>query len=271
MKPSRISSSRAFTLVEILISLGIVGFAMAGIMTLYWYVVQNDYIAEQRLGANDDVRYFTAQMIADARASNIVRIYPCFYSYTTANNIFPYTGVGANSTAVTASTTQVALGLTGDYVVFAGYNDPFIGYSGVGNVPAMYVNRLILYWVAPNINFPGETAMYRFDSNNTGGVLPWSNVTLGPTTSVMSSTVTFESLLPASTLANAQASWAHVVLNDVRGQAIDGNAGNTGQCFINWPSSNKSTASVLMHSIILHGNSAKRTTDTYNFTVTPGG
>jgi type II secretory pathway pseudopilin PulG len=290
MKPSR--PPRAFTLVEVLTALTICGFAMAGIMTLFFYVVQNNYIAEQRLAANDDVRYFTAQMIADARASNILRLYKSFYPYTTINNTFPFIGTtpgnftyngatynNANSTSVTPFTVdnpldsldQVPLGMTGDYVVFASYSDPFIGYTGIGNVQAMYVTRIILYWVAPNINFSNETAMYRFDSKNTNGVLPWNGVTLGPTTSVISSTTTLESLLPANTLANAQANWAHIVLNDIRGQAIDNISGNTGLNFINWQSTNRSNSSILMHALILHGNSAKRLTDTYNFTITPGG
>jgi prepilin-type N-terminal cleavage/methylation domain-containing protein len=282
MKTSRLLSSRAFTLLEVLIALTICGFVMDGLMKLYIYVLSNNYIAEQRLGANDDVRYFTQQMIMDARASNIVQLYPCFYGYTTANNAYPFTGAGADSTAVTPSTATVPLGQTGDYVVFLSYSDPYMGppvYNGIGNVPAMYVNRIILYWIAANRppfdgsspGIPAETAMYRFDSNNTGGVLPWSGVALGPTTSVLTTTVTVPSLLPAGTLTNAQANWAQVVLNDVRGLATDSIAGDIGYNFINWQNTNKTNASILMHSLILHGNASKRLTDTYNFTITPGG
>ncbi len=260
---------------------------MDGLMKLYIYVLSNNYIAEQRLGANDDVRYFTQQMIADARASNIVQLYPCFYNYTTGNNVYPFTGVGADSTAVTTSTVPVTLGLTGDYLVFLSYDDPYqvpTVYNGIGNVPAMGVNRVILYWVAPNRapfdgsspGIPAETAMYRFDSRNTGGVLPWSglNISNPPTGTplVMTGPVaTMPGLLPAGTLANAQAAWAQVVLNDVRGLATDSIAGNIGLNFINWQNTNKTNASILMHSLILHGNASKRLTDTYNFTITPGG
>jgi prepilin-type N-terminal cleavage/methylation domain-containing protein len=282
MKTPRLFSSRAFTLLEVLIALTISGFALAGIMTLYYYVLQNDYVAEQRLGANDDVRYFTGQMIADARASNIVRLYKSFYPYTTVQNYYPFTGTGGtNSTAVTPytpdnpldSSDQVPLGGAGDYIVFISYSDPFQSYPTT-TIQPMYINRLILYWIAPNVNFSGETAMYRFDSKNlaAGAALPWTGgVILGSSTSVPSSTVSLESLLPANTLANAQASWAQIVINDVRGQATDSIQGNIGLNFINWPSTNKSNASVLMHSLILHGNASKRLTDTYNFTITPGG
>jgi prepilin-type N-terminal cleavage/methylation domain-containing protein len=282
MKTLRLFSCRAFTLMEVLIALTICGFVMDGLMKLYFFVLSNDYIAEQRLGANDDVRYFTQQMISDARASNIVQLYPCFYSYTSANNVFPFTGAGADSTPVTYSTTPVALGQTGDFLVFLSYNDPFIGppaYTGIGPVPPMGVNRIILYWIAPNRapfdgsipGTPAETAMYRYDSRNTGGVLPWNGLNIGTTPVVLSTAGSLPAILPAGTLANAQANWAQIVINDVRGQATDSIAGDIGLNFINWQNTNKTNASILMHSLILHGNASKRLTDTYNFTITPGG
>lgn len=301
MKTSRLFSPRAFTLVEVLFALTISGFALAAVMTLFLYVSLNNYIGEQRLGANDDVRYFTAQMIADARASNIVRVYQAFYPYTTVNNQYPFTGTtqggvtyngstftNNSSTSVTPFTVdnpldsndQVATGRTGDYLVMVSYSDPFIGppvYNGTGNVPAMYVNRLILYWVAPNVNFPGEYAIYRFDSNNlaAGAALPWAGgVVLGSGTSVISATTSLESLLPTppGSWPAAGYSWAQVVVNDVRGLATDSLLGNSiGQIFINFQSTSKANASVLMHALILHGNASKRLTDTYNFTITPGG
>jgi type II secretory pathway pseudopilin PulG len=302
MKPTRICSCRAFTLVEAMIATTICGFVMAGIMTLYIYALQNNFVSEQRLLANDDVRTFTETMVKNARASNSLVLYQSYYPYTPANNTYPFTGTMA--TAVTpfqpqtpSNTTtldvndEIPPGNAGDYLVFISYTDPFITYApaaGANPLPAIpptQVSRLIMYWVAPNNNFPGQYAVYMFDTGIATAAAPittpW-NVVLPATLSTPSA---LEGLLPTPPAAWTAASaplGSIVVLNDVRGligyipatfnafdvittPAVPG----LGLNFINY--SNKQNTSILMRTLILHGNAAKRVTDTYNFTITPGG
>jgi hypothetical protein len=103
--------------------------------------------------------------------------------------------------------------------------------------------------------------MYRFDTDDSRGsgstwTTPWGltlPVSLTGGTSV-------ESLLPAATLAWATHSSHHIVVNDLTGLSAGGLA------FINFQN-----RSVLVRLKILHGNQAKRVTNTYNFTVTPRG
>jgi prepilin-type N-terminal cleavage/methylation domain-containing protein len=323
MKPSRFSSRRAFTLVEMLIAITVFGFASAGIMTLYLYTIQNNFISEQRLLANDDVRLFTEGVIKNARASNYILLYQSFYPYTTWNDTYPFTGntVGAfndaNSTAATpywypGTTTladpnyltgpldvgdEVPAGNTGDFLVFVSYTDPFFGYVNTGTTPpppigganGVQVSRLILYWIAPNYVYngaggqPAQDAIYMYDSgiasSATTITLPWNNTLTLPAT--LSSTATIESLLPNYTLAQANTNyqgktggvqWALIALNDIRGLVgynPTTNSGGQGFNFVNY--TNKQNSSMLMRTLILNGNAAKRVTDTYNFTITPGG
>ncbi|HXC01052.1 MAG TPA: prepilin-type N-terminal cleavage/methylation domain-containing protein [Opitutaceae bacterium] len=295
MKTSRLSFRHAFTLLEVLIALTISGFVMAGIMTLFYYTLENNYVGEQRLLANNDVRFFTEKMISNARASNVMRLYKSFYIYNSgpANNVFPFTGtLGGTTTPYWTDTPldindEVPLGQTGDFLVLVSYfgskaaTDPFLNYvsnSNPGNIISnvgLPVSRLILYWVAPNTAFPGENAMYMFDSNLTNGVLPWNGVNLAAQGTYLSTTSALEALLPNNTATNATtyyqgtiyngANWAQIVLNDVRGLSADGSGLN----FTNYTTT--AYTSVLMKSLILHGNAAKRVTDTYDFTITPGG
>jgi hypothetical protein len=266
------------------------GFAMAGIMTLFLFTLQNNYIAEQRSLANDDVRFFTEKLVANARASNILVLYKSLYPYTPANNTFPFTGTMAaqinpdiNNSGTIDQNDRITPGTvgtgggTGDYLVFISYSDPFPAYIPNGSaMPPVTVTRLVLYWVAPNRDVPGENAMYMFDSNNTNGVLPWSGTNL--TTAAISlgtaaGSVSLESILPPFTAASSEATWGQIVLNDIRGMTNyvpGGNAGD-GTNFTDYNVGGTTNCSVLMESLILHGNAAKRVTDTYHFTITPGG
>jgi type II secretory pathway pseudopilin PulG len=281
MKTLHPAASRAYTLVEALLAMTIVGFVMAGVMTFYVTAQSTIFTSEQKLLINGDIRTFTETVMSNARDANWVVLYQAFYPYTTANNSFPYTGttVGSNndtnSTAVSydlnASNTftaldRVGIGGSGDYLVFISFTDPFYGFVPANPTipfPTMTVTRLVLYWIAPNRIYPGENAMYTFDSNTTNGVLPWSGVNLSAGTTAINATTTLESLLPANTLAEATDPGAKIALNDVRG------LGANGLCFLNY--SNIANTSMLMQVRILHGNASKRVTDTYDFTITPRG
>jgi hypothetical protein len=52
---------------------------------------------------------------------------------------------------------------------------------------------------------------------------------------------------------------------------VQGTTAGDGTNFTDFNVAGITNASVLMESLILHGNSAKRVTDTYHFTITPGG
>jgi type II secretory pathway pseudopilin PulG len=287
MKISRPHSRHAFTIAEVLMALMISGFAMAAIMTLFYYTVQNNYVSEQRSLANDDVRFFTEKLISNARASNILVLYKSLYPYFPANNNFPFTGVmGAqlnpdvNNDGVMDWKDRITPGGTGDYMVFISYSDPFPAYvAGTVPNPTVTVTRLVLYWVAPNRDFPGENAIYMFDSNeqylgNPAGLLPWgNNLNILTTPTTLGTATSLESILPPFTQATSQAPWAQIVLNDVRGMTnfVQGTTAGDGTNFTDFNVAGITNASVLMESLILHGNSAKRVTDTYHFTITPGG
>jgi hypothetical protein len=290
MKTSRLSSSRAFSFVEVMTALIIFGLVMAGIMPLFFYALQNNYVSEQRLLANDDVRFFSEKLVANARASNQVLLYPAFFPYNTWNYTFPFTGTTSYSTSANPSVTaqigantalvpgnEVPLNGTGDYLVFVSYDDPCYGFTPIGNngtIPNLTINRLILYFIAPNNVYngsngqPAEQAMYMYDSGvaTTANpvALPWTG---GQTLPITTNGNTLESLLPIppSTWSAATAPWAQIVLNDIRGLSTDKN-GLTFQSY-----SNSQNSSMIMSTLIIHGNVSKRVTDTYNFTITPGG
>lgn len=274
MKNNRISSVFAFTLVEALITITIVGLLMAGVLAFYVSNSEYTFLGEEKLLINSDVRNFTNQMMTNARDANYLVLYQSFYPYSTANNAYPYTGTGADSTDVTYDTNhnsvfdagdELGVGLTGDYLVFVYYTDSFYGFNPADPttpVPNPKVKRIVAYWVAPNRNFPNEIALYMFDSDNfSGGTAPWPGGPTFPADVPASNAI--ESLLPPNTLAWAQNSTFKIVLNNIRGLS------NQGLAFTNY--STIANTSILMHAIILHGNEAKRVTTTYNFTITPRG
>ncbi len=269
----RHSISRAFTLVEILVALTIVGFVMAGVMTLYVSTLKTNFASEEKLLINSDIRNLTERLLRDARGAKSVLLYKSFYSYTTANNVYPYTGIGADSTSVSygggglTSGNELGSGAYGDYIVFVSYTDPFAG--------AQKISRIVAYWIAPNRNNQAETALYTFDSDNfPGGVAPWTDASGNPIAfpAAIASSNPVESLLPqnSSTWADVWTSWAtnsnfQMVVGDIRGQS------SQGLNFYNYAANTTTSTSILMHSWIIHGNAVKRLTDNYNLTITPRG
>ncbi len=194
MKKTPFLSPLAFTLTEILVTMTIVGFVMAGVMTFYISTLQSYYFGEQKLLANSNARNFTESMMAAARDSNYLILYQSFYPYTTPNNAFPYistpnantpgsVGTGAASTPVTPFVDNNAtldagdrfpfpsagnLINAGDYIVFVTYNDQFYNYNPATTptVPNPAVVRLVAFWIAPNRLNPNQVAMYSFDTSD---------------------------------------------------------------------------------------------------------
>lgn len=299
-------SVRAFTLVEMLVGLTIMGLVMAGVLTFYYYTSLNFYISEQRLLINGNMRNFAETMMSNARNSNFVILYESFFDkgYRTANNAFPYTGVGDNSSLVgfdrdgsgkLDQSDRLSNKNAGDYIVFVFYTNPFYGWDPpVFSTPAPQpeIKRIIAYWIAPNRIYDGsngqppETAMYMVDTNDyPSGVTPWG-VTFPVVFDKTKTTNDIESLLPPydGTMASAQgkwgtdqSQWAKIVLNDVRGEIQTpgvpaSNRGLNFEYLAGFDANNHVTnTAVLMNTRVLHGNSAKHVTNTFNFTLSPQG
>ena len=265
MKPS--SRASAFTLTEVMVASTIIGFVLIGVLPFFVTNSQLQFVSEQKLLVNADVRAFTNGMIQDVESSSCFVLYQSFYAQTmSAGNAVSrdFNGDGAVNVA-----DRMQSGQSGDFLVLLYYQDPFYDTrfydSDPNNQPTLgsstVISRVVAYWLAPNRDYTNETALYRLDSDQfktigSSWTTPWGATfpaTLG-------SGVTVESLLPAASQINASSSaFATVVLNNLQGLSQNLN-------FVNYQG-----RSVLVRSRILHGNQAKRVTNTYNFTVSPRG
>ena len=68
MKTNR--SARGFTLVEIMITVTLMGFIMAGVMTFYLQNVRSMYASEQRLKLAGEIKRFSNELVVQASRSN---------------------------------------------------------------------------------------------------------------------------------------------------------------------------------------------------------
>lgn len=244
----------------------IMSILLAGVVPFFVSNFKYLYSGEQKLLINSDIRDLTNEMVETARASNYFVLYESFYSQTLGGSTVRR-DVNGNGTINLADRMQA--GQEGSFVVFVFYNDPYFDSrlydADPTNNPALMtvtIERIVGYWIAPNREISGETALYAFDSNDsrsataTSWTTPWGQtfpVVLGGTTTV-------ESLLPANSKSWAMHSSAEIVVNDLEGLT-------SGSLFFE----NFQNRSVLIRSKILHGNQAKRVTNTYNFTITPRG
>lgn len=263
------SQSRGFTLIELMVTMSIIGLILMGVLPFVVFNMRSQFVSTQKLLINGDVRDFTNGMIDDGEGANCFVLYQSFYSHTLSDGTAVSRDFDGNG--VINSGDRLQAGQSGDFLVFVYYQDPFYDSrfydSNPNNQPALgtsiTVERLICYWLAPNRNYSGETALYRLDtdqfkpsSGSTSWTTPWG-VTMPAT---LSSSVTLESLLPPDTVSAAtDPSYATVVLNNLQGLS-------QGLNFVNYQGHG-----VLVRSRILHGNEAKRVTNTYNFTITPQG
>jgi prepilin-type N-terminal cleavage/methylation domain-containing protein len=268
----RFRSRSAFTLAEVLVVLTVFSLVMAGVLPFFIANLRYQYVGEQKLLVNQDVRRATNELVENAREANNFALYQSFSDQTRANGTAVTRDANASGNVTWAD--RQLNGQTGDFLVFVYYTDPYFDtrfYDGVaGNSPDLTtgrVTRLVLYWVAPNRNIPGEVALYCLDTDRYksaaatswttgwGATLPATLSTTGAT-----GTTTIEALLPPANTTWAQSTAARIVLNDLTGLAAGGAA------FQNFQN-----RSVIVRTKILHGSRAKRVTNTYNFTVTPRG
>jgi prepilin-type N-terminal cleavage/methylation domain-containing protein len=256
---------RAFTLTEIMVAMTIFGFVVAGAIPFFINSLRTQYVGEQKFLINADIRKVTNQMVENAREANSFVLYQAFTSQTRWDGATETRDANASGSVTLADRLQN--GQSGDFVVLVFYTDPYFDsrlYDGnAANNPTIaggQVNRMVGYWVAPNRQHAGENAIYSFDTDKYKGANATWTTTWGATfPATLSTTVTLESLLPPATTANAQAAEFPIMINNLSGLS-------NGYTFYNYQ--NKS---IITRGKILHGNLAKRVTNTYNFTITPRG
>ncbi|MBI5422442.1 MAG: prepilin-type N-terminal cleavage/methylation domain-containing protein [Opitutae bacterium] len=271
MRTRRPPARAGYSLVEVLVTMTVMGLVMAGALPFFISNLRYQYVGEQKLLVNQDVRRATNELVENAREANNFALYQSFYNQSRANGTSVSRDANASG-AVTWADRQLN-GQAGDMLVFVYYTDSYFDtrfYDGVaGNSPDLSqgrVSRLVIYWTAPNRNISGETALYCLDTDRYKGAGATWNTGWGATlpaalsTTGVSGTTTIEALLPPANSTWAQSTDARIVLNDLNGLA------NTGACFVNFQN-----RSVIVRAKILHGSRAKRVTNTYNFTVTPRG
>lgn len=269
--PSR-RAPAAFTLAEVLVTVAVFGLVMAGALPFFISNLRAQYVGEQKLLVNQDVRRATNELVENAREANNFALYQSFYAQTRPNGTSATRDANGNGAVTWAD--RMLNGQAGDLLVFVYYSDPYFDarfYDGVaGNSPDLSqgrVTRLVLYWTAPNRSLSSETALYSLDTDRyrPAGATSWTTgwgatLPAALSTTGASGTTTLEALLPPANSTWAQADAARIVLNDLTGLAA------SGACFENFQN-----RSVIMRTKILHGSRAKRVTNTYNFTVTPRG
>lgn len=258
--------SSGFTLTEVMVTVGILGLLLGGLIPFFTANFRYLFTAEQKLLINADIRNLTNEMVEMARASNFFVLYESFYDQTIDGTLRRR---DANGNGTVNLNDRRQAGEAGSLLVFVYYEDPYFDerfYDGDPSTTPLIqdirVNRVVAYWTAPNNRITGEYAMYRLDTERYRGVgatwtTPWG---LTLPLSLAAGGATVESLLPAATEAWATSTEHQLVVNDLAG------LGAGGLSFINFQN-----RSVLVRLKILHGNRAKRVTNTYNFTVTPRG
>lgn len=259
--------SAAFTLTEVMVTATIIGFILIGVLPFFSANSMMQFVSTQKLLVNADVRAFTNGMIQDVESSSCFMLYQSFYARTLSDGTNVTRDVNNDGLINAADRMQSAQ--SGDFLVLIYYQDPFFDTrfydSDPNNQPTLgsstVVSRIVAYWLAPNRDYSGETALYRLDTDKAKGAgTTWTTAWGATFPATLSSTVTVESLLPAATQSAAtSASYADIILNNLQGLSSNLN-------FVNYQS-----RSVLVRSRILHGNQAKRVTNTYNFTVSPRG
>lgn len=245
--------------------LTIFGFVVAGAIPFFINNLKTQYVGEQKFLINADIRKVTNQMVENAREANTFLMYQAFASQTRWDGVTETRDANGINGVTYADRLQG--GSSGDFVVLVFYSDPYWNpdlYDGVTTnnapLPSAKVNRMVGYWVAPNRNNAGENAIYMFDTDKYKGANATWTTSWGATfPATLSSPSALEALLPPATTAYSQAAEFPIMINNLSGLS-------NGYTFFNYQ--NKS---IITRAKILHGNLAKRVTNTYNFTITPRG
>ena len=266
MSPLTNYKTRGFTLTEIMVTVTLSGLFFAGVMPFLLTNTRYLYTSEQKLLINGDIRDVTNELVETARASNYFVLYESFHNQTVAGS-----GISrdANGSGAVNMNDRRQSGEDGTFIAFVFYEDPFYDSrlydadpTNDPSIMGVRVERIVGYWTANNRLYSGENALYVFDTDDyrtaaaTSWTTPW-----GATLPVSTNTgVTIESLLPAPTTVWATNQNFKMIVNDLRGLS------DNDLLFVNFQN-----RSALVRAKILHGNQAKRVTNTYNFTITPRG
>ena len=266
MSPLTEHPTRGFTLTEIMVTVTLTGLFFAGAMPFLLTNTRYLYTSEQKLLINGDIRDVTNELVETARASNYFVLYESFHSQTVNSSTISR---DANGTGTVNMNDRRQSGEDGTFIVFVFYEDPFYDSrlydANPANDPSIMgvrIERMVGYWLAANRRIAGENALYVFDTDDyrTAGAASWTTP-WGTTLPISTNAgATIESMLPAATSAWATNAGFDMIVNDLRGLS------DNGLLFVNYQN-----RSALVRAKILHGNQAKRVTNTYNFTITPRG
>ena len=226
------TARKGFTLVEIVVVLGIMSLVMMGISRFLIDTAQSSFITAEKLDINADVRQFTLDMAENARAANYFFIYNSFQQNDRDD-----------------PSDRLRDGSHGDFLLLV-YVEPWPNV----NSPDHYTRVVGYFREADPTNPNSEGPVMRvekFYHNPTLAVTPAGSS--GPFVSSVNSTV--EDLLDSLSYNGTYPT----VVQLSRGLA-------NGQLFYNYLD-----RSIMIKAQIIHGNVAKRITDTYNYTVSPRG
>lgn len=222
-----------FTLVEVLIALAVGSMVMAGTVQLLLNVTKASFITTEKLDINADVRNFTVEMANHARASNHFLIY---------RSLSRDDRDGADD--------RLRDGGSGDFLLLI-YLEPWPNI----NSPE-HITKLVGYYRNANPD----------SSNSEGPVMRFEKRFHDPGLTTPPAWSSGE--YPSANLVDVEE-----LLEDVSGggsgheQVVELSRGLAdGKLFYNYLD-----RSIMIKAEIIHGNVAKRITDTYNYTVSPRG
>ncbi len=224
--------SRGFTLAELMISITVLGFVMVGVSR---FAIENSRLAftvEKQLEINRDIRRVTSEMADEARQANYFVLYASFFPLISGDPIGDFRDP---ESGYTAADYRRRKSHSGDFVVFV--------YTGEDPNPndttPPPIVRLVGY--------------FRDDPEFLGIAQPVRKFAIDIPVSDQGESV--EDLIPDSDRAS---SYSEVI------SLISGL--NDGDLFYNI-----GERSVVVNGKIMHGNTAKQITGTYNFTISPRG
>jgi prepilin-type N-terminal cleavage/methylation domain-containing protein len=222
---------RAFTMVELMVSVTILGFVVLGVLQ-FTIAAENIFAYDAgRLSINKDVRTFTQDMSTSAQFANFFLIYPNFTTRSTT------TGTGTTSVTLDASVND---GQSGDFLVLAtAYTD--------SNSGILMVNKLTGYYRDPAT--PGV-------ATSTGPVRTFT-VTLSPAVNPATT--------PIYSLLNTYVPTSSAHTNPIVIQLAQGLSNGT--LFYDF----YDRSIIINGQVIEQGNQFQQAVNTYNFTVSPRG
>jgi hypothetical protein len=236
--------ARGFSLVEVIVASSVMMMLMLGVLRFKVDMAKSMYVSEEKGKINHDIRIITQEMATVARDASFFQLYS---TYAMADRDTP--------------ADELAQSNAGDFLVLVFYGDP----PDPIRFNVRPVSRIVGYYRSPiqaGDQQPGAAAadaayepVRKFDISVANGKVP-ANTYLSATYLPAGGTFkTLEQLLPA---ADAATIATHKVITPFA-QGLD-----NGKLFYNfWDKS------IMVNGKIVHGNDAKRVTDTYNFTITP--